>query len=248
MKTVFFFLLAFFSALATAAERPNVVIIFIDDMGYGDVGFNGATGPKTPHLDQMAAEGMRFDHFYVGCAVCSGSRTSLMTGCHYQRLSMKAVLFPNSSHGLNPAEVTIADMLKETGYKTACVGKWHLGHLPPCLPTYQGFESYYGVPYSNDMWIDPANKLSDDLLVREGLTLEQVKAGHKGKNQVPLMRGEEVIEYPADQKTLTKKIYRGIDPLYYCKQRRAFLSILAAYYGSFAIGGIERIRKIVPKS
>ena len=120
---------------AQAAERPNVVIIFIDDMGYGDVGFNGATGPKTPNLDRMATEGMRVNDFYVGCAVCSGSRTSLMTGCHYQRLSMRAVLFPNSGQGLHPGEVTIADMLQDAGYRTACVGKWHLGHLPPCLPT-----------------------------------------------------------------------------------------------------------------
>lgn len=199
------FLAAFALFAAQAAERPNVVIIFIDDMGYGDVGFNGATGPKTPHLDRMAAEGTRFDDFYVGCAVCSGSRTSLMTGSHYQRLSMRAVLFPNSDNGLHPNEVTIADMLKDAGYRTACVGKWHLGHLPPCLPTYQGFESYYGVPYSNDMWIDPANKLAADILIREGLTLQEVKAGHKKKNLVPLMRDEEVIEYPADQKTLTKR-------------------------------------------
>ncbi len=118
---------------------------------------------------------------------------------------MRAVLFPNSDNGLHPDEVTIADMLLDTGYKTACVGKWHLGHLPPCLPTYQGFESYYGVPYSNDMWIDPANKLGKDIIVREGLTLEKVQAGHKQRNRVPLMRGEEVIEYPADQKTLTKR-------------------------------------------
>ena len=190
---------------AWGTERPNVIIIFIDDMGYGDVGFNGAKGPKTPNLDQMAAEGTRFDSFYVGCAVCSGSRTSLMTGCHYQRLSMNAVLFPNSSSGLHPDEVTIADMLRDTGYRTACIGKWHLGHLPPCLPTYQGFETYYGIPYSNDMWIDPANKLSDDIVVREGLSLEEVRAGHKKRNLVPLMRDEEVIEYPAEQKTLTKR-------------------------------------------
>jgi arylsulfatase A len=174
-------------------------------MGYGDVGFNGATGPKTPHLDQMAKEGRRFDDFYVGCAVCSGSRTALLTGCHYQRLAMKAVLFPDSNKGLHPDEVTIAEMLKDAGYKTACVGKWHLGHLPPCLPTYQGFDSYYGIPYSNDMWIDPANRLAEDIVLREGLTLDEVKAGHKKKDWVPLFRGEEVIEYPADQETLTKR-------------------------------------------
>ena len=209
MKTCLTFvslLLSFlFSFNLQAAERPNVILIFIDDMGYGDVGFNGATGPKTPHLDRMAAEGMRFDDFYVGCAVCSGSRTALLTGCHYQRLSMAAVLFPNSQVGLHPNEVTIADMLKGAGYRTACIGKWHLGHLPPCLPTYQGFDSYYGIPYSNDMWIDPANALADNLKVREGLTRKEVEAGHRKKNWVPLMRDEEVIEYPADQSTVTKR-------------------------------------------
>ena len=207
MKIILGLLLFFFSLhlQGFAADKPNVIIIFIDDMGYGDVGFNGAKGPKTPELDRMGKEGMIFDDFYVGCAVCSGSRTALMTGTHYQRLSMNAVLFPQSSHGLHPDEMTIAEMLKGVGYKTACVGKWHLGHLPPCLPTYQGFDSYYGIPYSNDMWIDPASKLSKDLVVREGLTRAQVEAGHKKRNWVPLIRGEEVIEYPANQKTLTKR-------------------------------------------
>jgi arylsulfatase A len=200
-------LLVLLAACSTllAADRPNVVLIFIDDMGFGDVEFNGGTLAKTPHLNRMAEEGMRFNDFYVGCAVCSGSRTALLTGCHYQRLSMAAVLFPNSNNGLHPEEVTLADMLKDAGYATACVGKWHLGHLPPCLPTYQGFESYYGIPYSNDMWIDPANKLADDLTLREGLTRAEVEAGHRKRNWVPLMSGEEVIEYPADQSTLTKR-------------------------------------------
>ncbi len=208
-----FFLPCFLSICATltalqarpTSEQPNFIVIFIDDMGYGDVGFNGATGPRTPHLDRMAAEGMRFDDFYVGCPVCSGSRTALLTGAHYQRLSMSPVLFPHSDTGLHPDEVTIADLLREEGYRTACVGKWHLGHLPPCLPTYQGFDSYFGVPYSNDMWIDPANRLSDTILLREGLTLDDLRKGHKKRNRVPLMRDEEVIEYPADQKTLTKR-------------------------------------------
>lgn len=201
--------LVLFGAIGTDAlaesNRPNVIVIFIDDMGYGDVGFNGATVPQTPHLDKMAAEGMKFTDFYVGCAVCSGSRTSLLTGCHYQRLSMNPVLFPNSKNGLHPDEVTIADMLSDAGYSTACIGKWHIGHLPPCLPTYQGFDSYWGVPYSNDMWIDPANKLATDIKLRNGLTLAEVKAGHKVRNDVPLLRNEEVVEYPADQTTLTKR-------------------------------------------
>ena len=203
--------IASFSNFAVAAEtnqeppRPNVIVIFIDDMGYGDVGFNGATVPKTPNLDQMASEGMKFTDFYVGCAVCSGSRTALLTGCHYQRLSMNAVLFPNSDRGLHPDEVTLADMLGDAGYRTACVGKWHLGHLPPCLPTYQGFDSYWGIPYSNDMWIDPANRLAEDIVIREGLSLADLTAGHKAKNVVPILRDEEVIEYPADQTTITRR-------------------------------------------
>ncbi len=208
MKQLLLFLtilLAFHTTAQAADDPPNVILIFIDDLGYGDVGFNGATGPKTPCLDRMAAEGMKFTDFYVGCAVCSGSRTALLTGCHYQRLSVSAVLFPNSDRGLHPDEVTIAEVLKGAGYATACIGKWHLGHLPPCLPTMQGFDSYYGIPYSNDMWIDPANKLADDILIRHGLTLDEVKAGHKKRNQVPLMRDDEIIEYPADQSTLTKR-------------------------------------------
>lgn len=186
-------------------QPPNVVIIFIDDLGFGDVEFNGAKGPRTPNLNQMAAEGMKFTDFYVGCAVCSGSRTALLTGTHYQRLSMSPVLFPNSKQGLHPEEQTIADMLKEAGYRTACVGKWHLGHLPPCLPTYQGFDSYYGIPYSNDMWIDPANKLAEDIDLREGVTLQEVQNGVTKRNVVPLMRDEEIIEYPCDQNTVTKR-------------------------------------------
>lgn len=198
-------LLVLSSSFVQAAEQPNVILIFIDDMGYGDVGFNGASGPRTPNLDQMAKEGMKFTDFYVGCAVCSGSRTALLTGAHYQRLSMKPVLFPNSDTGLHPDETTIAEILGDAGYTTTCIGKWHLGHLPPCLPTMQGFGSYYGVPYSNDMWIDPANKIASDIVLREGVTAEQLKAGHKKMDRVPLMRNEEVIEYPANQDTLTKR-------------------------------------------
>jgi len=169
------------------AERPpNVILIFTDDQGYGDIGCYGAKGFKTPNLDRMAKEGMRFTDFYVNCPVCSGSRTALMTGCHYQRLSMAAVLFPRSSKGLHPDETTVAEVLKSQGYATACIGKWHLGHLPPCLPTNQGFDHYYGVPYSNDMWIDKANKLSSDIKLREGVTVADIKAGKTKRNDVPL--------------------------------------------------------------
>jgi len=114
---------------ARAAQRPNIVLIFTDDQGYGDVGCFGAKGFKTPNLDRMADEGMKFTDFYVGCPVCSGSRTALLTGCHYPRVSMGAVLFPGSKIGLHPDEITIAEVLKPLGYATACIGKWHLGLL-----------------------------------------------------------------------------------------------------------------------
>ncbi len=205
LPKLFAALIALVTVLSADPPRPNVILIFIDDMGYGDVGFNGATQPKTPELDRLCGEGMRFTDFYVGCAVCSGSRTALMTGCHYQRLGMAPVLFPNSDRGLHPDETTIAEMLREAGYRTICIGKWHLGHLPPCLPIDQGFDSYFGIPYSNDMWRDPANKVAAGVVLREGVTAEQMMAGHTGKNQVPLMRNDEIVEYPADQSTLTQR-------------------------------------------
>ena len=212
MRLMFGLLLAFLllihaeQALGKSTRRqPNVVLIFVDDLGFGDVEFNGAQGPRTPNLNQMASEGMKFTDFYVGCAVCSGSRTALLTGTHYQRLSMNPVLFPNSKQGLHPEEQTIADMLSDAGYRTACVGKWHLGHLPPCLPTYHGFDSYYGIPYSNDMWIDNANQLAEDVTLREGVTIQEIRSGTTKRNVVPLMRDEEIIEYPCDQNTITKR-------------------------------------------
>jgi arylsulfatase A len=191
---------------APAVEHPNIVLIFTDDQGYGDVGCYGARGFKTPHLDQMAREGLRFTDFYVGCPVCSGSRTALLTGCHYRRLSVPAVMFPRNRNGLNPKEITIAEVLKPLGYHTGIIGKWHLGHLPPFLPTRQGFDYYYGIPYSNDMTLDPKNaRFARDALFREGMTLEKATTEKVTRNWVPLMRGEEVIEYPADQRTLTKR-------------------------------------------
>jgi len=196
----------FIHSACSAAEKPNIILVFTDDQGYGDVGCYGAEGFKTPNLDRMAADGMKFTDFYSNCGVCSGSRAALMTGCHYQRVNMSPVLFPRSNKGLHPDEVTIADMLEEQGYATACIGKWHLGHLPPFLPTEQGFDYYYGIPYSNDMWIDPNAKLAEDIKLRKGVTKEQIRMMKKpGRNDVPLMRNDEVIEYPADQDTLTKR-------------------------------------------
>ncbi|MEN2282729.1 sulfatase [Algoriphagus sp. SE2] len=135
-----------------STSKPNIVLIFADDMGYGDLGVYGAREWKTPNLDQLAADGVRFTQFYVPHAVCSASRAALLTGTYANRLEIFGALDHTAKHGLNPEETTIAEMLKANGYETGMVGKWHLGHLSPFLPTEQGFDSYYGLPYSNDMW------------------------------------------------------------------------------------------------
>lgn len=136
--------------MADNAPKPNIILINIDDLGYGDIGPFGSKTP-TPNLDRMAKEGRKFTSHY-SAPVCSPSRASMMTGCYPKRvLPVPLVLFPVSALGLNPKEITVAEVLKETGYATACIGKWHLGDQPEFLPTRQGFDSYYGLPYSNDM-------------------------------------------------------------------------------------------------
>jgi arylsulfatase len=143
----------FIPACKKEIERlPNVVIIFTDDQGYADVGCYGAQGFTTPHLDRMAEEGMRFTSFYVSQAVCSASRASLLTGCYAERVSIRGALMPWSENGLHSDEETIAELLKKKGYRTAIFGKWHLGHHKEFLPLRQGFDEYFGLPYSNDMW------------------------------------------------------------------------------------------------
>jgi len=141
----------------TTPKKPNFVIIFIDDMGYADIEPFGSTTNKTPHLNRMAAEGKKFTSFYAASPVCTPSRAALMTGCYPKRVglargSWSVVLFPKDAHGLNPIEITIAEVLKSAGYATGCFGKWHLGDQPEFLPTNHGFDTYFGIPYSNDMW------------------------------------------------------------------------------------------------
>lgn len=131
---------------------PNVVIIFIDDMGYGDISPYNSEISYTPNFEWLSKNGLTFTDFYVSQAVCSASRTSLLTGCYSNRLGIHGALFPDSKIGLNPEEVTIADLLKTKGYATSAIGKWHLGNKKEFLPLRQGFDSYYGIPYSNDMW------------------------------------------------------------------------------------------------
>jgi arylsulfatase A len=143
----------FVASSTPAADRsPNIVIVFTDDQGYGDVGCFGAKGYQTPHLDRMAKEGVRFTNFHVASAVCSASRIALLTGCYNTRVGIRGALGPKSNTGIHADEMTIAELVKQKGYATAIFGKWHLGHHPQFLPTNHGFDEYFGLPYSNDMW------------------------------------------------------------------------------------------------
>ena len=182
-------------------QKPNFIVIFTDDQGYNDLGCFGSKTIETPNLDRLAAEGRKFTSFYVPCSVCSPSRAALLTGCYPKRIGMhEHVLFPRTQYGLNSAEYTIADHLKSLGYATACVGKWHLGHHKETLPTANGFDSYFGIPYSNDM-NHPDNK--DRPRHSDELWLDQESAITLWKT--PLMRNEEIVELPVDQRTITRR-------------------------------------------
>jgi arylsulfatase A len=181
---------------------PNIIVIFCDDLGWGDLGCFGNPTIRTPNLDRMAQEGQKWTQFYVAAPVCTPSRAALMTGRYPIRNGMssaKGVLFPNSGGGLPAKEITLAEMLKQLGYSTGIVGKWHLGHLPEYLPTQQGFDSYFGIPYSNDM----------DKIAGPGYLGEVRKDANYYPSiehyNVPLMRNTEIVERPADQNTLTQK-------------------------------------------
>lgn len=169
-------------------QQPSVVLIFIDDEGYGDVGCFGATGYETPHLDQMAARGMKFTNFYSAQPVCSASRAGLMTGCYPNRIGFSGALFPHDTVGINADEYTMAEMFKDQGYATACFGKWHLGWQKEFLPLQHGFDEYTGIPYSNDMW--PNNNATGELLP-EGSNRSKMP-------KLPLIEGNEVIERITD--------------------------------------------------
>jgi arylsulfatase A-like enzyme len=179
-------------------EKPNVIIIFTDDMGYGDMGVNGHPSIRTPHLDRMAYEGQKWTNFYTAANVCTPSRAALLTGRYPVRNGMSSdkrrVLFPDSDGGLPATELTIAEVLKKQDYHTAAIGKWHLGHLPEYLPTNHGFDYYFGIPYSNDM-----DRVND---------VDREEAFGSPKSEyfnVPLMRNTKIIERPADQSTITKR-------------------------------------------
>jgi len=193
-------------AEAPAAPRPpNFILIFTDDQGYQDLGCFGSPDIQTPCIDRMAAEGTRFTDFHVAAPVCTPSRAALLTGCYPQRVSLPAVVFPSSKIGFADSEVTLPELLKARGYATACIGKWHLGHLPPFLPTRHGFDAYFGVPYSNDMAVDPTMEVADNVAWRDGMTLEKMRTDKPLKHTVPLFRDSKLIEYPVDQSQLTTR-------------------------------------------
>jgi arylsulfatase A-like enzyme len=175
-----------------SSRPPNFIIIFCDDLGYADVGCFGSKLHRTPNLDHMAEEGKRLTSFYVNAAVCSPSRAALLTGCYHKRVGINKVLFPKSEIGLHRDEITIADLLKGSGYATACIGKWHLGDQPEFLPNRQGFDTYFGLPYSNDMW--PAH---------DGTELGKQKHARRNYGPLPLLRNGKVIRTLKDQASLT---------------------------------------------
>jgi len=174
-------------------RKPNMIIVFVDDLGYADIEPFGSKVNRTPELNRMAEEGMRFTDFYVSASICSPSRASLMTGCYPMRVDLHEssfgvfVLCPMDRKGINPSEVTLPEILKSQGYATACIGKWHLGDQEPFLPTRHGFDYYYGIPYSNDMGRNPKMAETD------------------GTPPLPMMRGDVIIESPTDQRTITRR-------------------------------------------
>jgi len=180
--------LAAFSGCSPAEKnyQPNVVLIFMDDLGYGDLGTSGATGYQTPNLDRMASEGMRFTHFYSAQAVCSASRAGILTGCYPNRIGITGALGPGAKHGIHPDELTVAEMLKARGYATGIFGKWHLGHHQEFLPLQHGFDEFTGLPYSNDMW-----PVDYDGTPVTRASLRPNKAGYP---PLPLIEGNEVID------------------------------------------------------
>lgn len=187
------------SAATPSTKTPNVVVIFMDDMAYADIGPFGAAkyGIETPNLDRMAREGVKLTRFYVAQPVCSASRAALMTGCYPNRIGIHGALGPRSKHGINASEMTMAELFKQKGYATGMAGKWHLGDAPQFLPVRHGFDEYFGLPYSNDMW--PQHPSMRNLA-------PDVKKRRQGYPDLPLIEGDKVVKTPvlaADQEQLT---------------------------------------------
>ncbi|MEZ6089965.1 MAG: sulfatase [Pirellulaceae bacterium] len=217
------FVLASCVAMVAAADapRPNIVLIFADDQGYGDLGCFGSRKIETPNIDRLAKEGRRFTSFMVASPVCTPSRAALLTGCYPKRVGLhQHVLFPQSTKGLNPSEHTIADHLKGLGYATACFGKWHLGHHPQTLPRQNGFDTYLGIPYSNDM-NHPDNKGKPRIPSDELWKDQETAVSHWN---TPLVENETIVELPVDQRTVTRRYTdRAIEFIRQNKERPFFV-------------------------
>ena len=238
MNTNFFYLficcvvIAAIDLTPADAEQPNVIVIYADDLGYGDLGCYGAEGYKTPMLDRMAEEGMRFTDFSTSSSVCTPSRAGLLTGRFAQRWGHDGgVYFPFHDTGMPTEEITIAELLKDAGYQTGMIGKWHLGHLPKYLPLNQGFDYYFGIPYSNDMWQDPEAELAEDVKFLQGRTRDDfvnydVKS-RKYLNDVPLMLGNQVIEWPVDQSLITQRYTQKAQEFIVANKQQPFFLYLA---------------------
>lgn len=222
LRTLWVLALAFvFAPPMFAAEKPNLIIIYADDMGYGDLGCYGHPTIRTPNLDRMAAEGMRFTQFYSAAEVCTPSRAALLTGRYPVRSGMAhyqyRVLRNNSAGGLPKEEVTLPELLKERGYATGMVGKWHLGHLPEHLPPHHGFDFYFGLPFSNDMMPAPDAPPGRDKFYAE-------------KNEywrTPLIRGTNIIEAQPDQRQLTRRYTEEAVKFIRAKKRAPFFLYFA---------------------
>ena len=217
---LFFAMLMSLAGLSCAGQFPNIVIIFTDDQGYADVGCFGAEGFETPHLDRMAAEGRKFTNFHVAQAVCSASRAALLTGCYPNRIGIHGALGPGSRTGLSQDETTLAELLKAKGYATTAIGKWHLGDHSHFLPLRHGFDSYLGIPYSNDMWpLHPdLQKLPPDVAKRRS-----------SFPQLPLIEGDRIIdpEITAEDQTqfTTRFTERAVSFIERHKQQPFFLCL-----------------------
>ena len=228
-----------------ASERPNLVIIFTDDQGYGDLGCFGGEQVYTPHIDQMAQEGARLTSFYVAAPVCTPSRAALMTGCYPQRIDMEICSsltvdkpnLPKGKHfpvclagdgkGLNPDEITIAEVAQSAGYKTGMFGKWHLGDQPEFLPTRQGFEEFFGLPYSHD-----------------------IMPKHPGQKYfnfppLPLLEGEEVIELDPDAAYLTRRFTERAVNFIKENKGREFFSLPCSRHAPWTAGRFQGNQKIL---
>lgn len=199
-------------------DKPNIIVMLMDNLGYGDIQCYGCARHRTPHIDRLAREGIRFTSFYSTSGVCTPSRASLMTGCYPRRVNLhvgghgNAVLMPVDPKGLHPDEITMARLLKDHGYATACIGKWHLGDQLPFLPTRHGFDQFFGCPYSEDMVPNAKNP---------------------DRPPLPLMRNETVVEAPPDRNYLTKRYTEeGIRFITENRDRPFFLYLAQAMPGS----------------